>query len=135
MSKILLNVTRKNFRSLYQTIAEIIQAGMQEAGTQFVVEVVGLPWPTFLRSINAKKIPIFIIGWISDYYDTHNWVNTFTVGYYTFKQSFPDDLRQEFNTIAVERVQISDRAERDAFYKEVFNQNITKLAPRFCSTI
>lgn len=112
-----------------QTIAEIIQSGMQEAGTQFVVEVVGLPWPAFLRSINAKKIPIFIIGWISDYYDTHNWVNTFTVGYYTFKQTFPDELRQEFSAIAVEGVQISDPVARDEFYKEVFNEKYYETCP------
>ena len=112
-----------------QTIAEIMQSGMQEAGTQFVVETVGLPWPAFLRSINAKKIPIFIIGWISDYYDSHNWVNTFTVGYYTFKQSFPTELRQEFNEIAVEAVQISDPEARDAYYKEVFNEKYYETCP------
>ncbi len=112
-----------------QTIAEIIQAGLQEAGTQFVVETVGLPWPAFLRAINAKQIPMFIIGWISDYYDSHNWVNTFTVGYYTFKQSFPDEIRQEFNEIAVAGVQISDPEERDAYYKEVFNQKYHDLSP------
>lgn len=115
--------------TLRQTIAEIIQAGMQEAGTQFVVEVVGLPWPSFLRNINARKVPIFIIGWISDYYDSHNWVNTFTVGYYTFKQAFPDEIRQEFNEIAVEGVQIADPEERDAFYKEVFNVKYHELSP------
>ncbi len=68
--------------TLRQTIAELVQAGMQEAGPQFVVEVVGLPWPTFLANINAKKIPIFIIGWLSDYFDTHNWTSTFTSAYY-----------------------------------------------------
>ncbi|NMC29625.1 MAG: ABC transporter substrate-binding protein [Pelolinea sp.] len=115
--------------TLRQTIAEIIQAGMQEAGPQFVVEVVGLPWPSFLRAINAKKIPIFIIGWISDYYDTHNWVNTFTVGYYTFKQSFPDELRQEFNAIAIEGVQITDPVARDKFYKDVFNEKYYETCP------
>ena len=102
---------------------------MQEAGPQFVVEVVGLPWPSFLRAINAKKIPIFIIGWISDYYDTHNWVNTFTVGYYTFKQSFPDELRQEFNAIAIEGVQITDPVARDKFYKDVFNEKYYETCP------
>jgi len=72
-----------------QTIAELLQAGLQEAGEQYVVEVVGLPWPTFLQNNSAKKLPIFIIGWQSDYYDTHNWTYTFTAGYYAFKQSFP----------------------------------------------
>ncbi|RJQ44586.1 MAG: hypothetical protein C4545_01035 [Anaerolineaceae bacterium] len=66
-----------------------MQAGMQEAGSQFVVEVVGLPWPSFRRAINAKKTPIFIIGWISDYYDTHNWVNTFTVDTVLFVKHKP----------------------------------------------
>ena len=115
--------------TLRQTIAEIIQAGMQEAGEQFVVEVVGLPWPAFLRAIDARKIPIFIIGWISDYYDSHNWVNAFTVGYYTFKQSFPDELRQQFNKVAIQGVQIADPEARDGFYKENFNPLYHEVSP------
>ncbi len=112
-----------------QTIAEILQAGLQEAGEQYVVEVVGLPWPTFLQNNNAKKLPIFVIGWLSDYYDTHNWTNTFTSGYYGFKQSFPAELRAEFTAINNKAVMESDPVKRDQIYKEEFNTKYHELAP------
>ncbi len=112
-----------------QTIAEILQAGLQEAGEQYVVEVVGLPWPTFLQANNAKKLPIFIIGWLSDYYDTHNWAYTFTAGYYAFKQSYPADLKAEFVEICTEGVTEVDPAEREKVYKEKFNTKYYETAP------
>jgi peptide/nickel transport system substrate-binding protein len=115
--------------TLRQTIAEIMQAGMQQAGEQYVVEVVGLPWAAFLRSINAEKIPIFVIGWISDYYDAHNWISIFTCSYYPFKQGFPEADRRAFCDIATEGVQIKDAQERDEFYKEVFNTRYHEYAP------
>lgn len=112
-----------------QTIAELLQAGLQEAGQQYVVEVVGLPWPTFLSNNRAKKLPIFIIGWLSDYYDTHNWTYTFTAGYYAFQQGFPEDLRQEFVEICTQGVTETDPVKRDQFYKEVFNPKYHETAP------
>ena len=112
-----------------QTIAEILQAGLQEAGEQYVVEVVGLPWPTFLQANSAKKLPIFIIGWQSDYYDTHNWSYTFTAGYYAFKQNFPVELRKEFSEICSEAVVMTDPVARDQFYKDEFNTKFHEVAP------
>jgi peptide/nickel transport system substrate-binding protein len=112
-----------------QTIAELLQAGLQEAGEQYVVEVVGLPWPTFLQNNRAKKLPIFIIGWLSDYYDTHNWAYTFTAGYYAFRQSFPPELRQEFTEICTNAVAETDAAKRDKIYKEKFNTKYHEVAP------
>jgi len=115
--------------TLRQTIAELLQAGLQEAGSQFVVEVVGLPWPTFLANINAEKIPIFIIGWLSDYFDTHNWTSTFTSAYYSFKQNFPDELRAQFTEINSRAVQEVDPAKREKIYKEEFNPLYHETAP------
>ena len=112
-----------------QTIAELIQSGMQEAGTQYVVEAVSLPWPTFLQSSRAKKLPIMIVGWISDYYDAHNWTSTFTSGYYAFRQSFPEEVRREFGVINTEGVQITDPVARDQFYKDTFNPKYHDFAP------
>ncbi len=112
-----------------QTIAELLQAGLQEAGEQYVVEVVGIPWPTFLQANTAKKLPIFIIGWQSDYYDTHNWTNTFTAGYYAFKQSFPADLKAEFTTICTDGVTEVNPATRDQVYKDEFNTKYYETAP------
>lgn len=115
--------------TLRQTISELLSAGLQEAGPQFVVEIVGLPWPTYLQNITAKKIPVFTIGWLSDYFDTHNWTATFTSGYYSFRQNFPDDLRAEFSEINTRAVQENDPAERERIYKEEFNTKYHDTVP------
>lgn len=104
-----------------QTIAEVLQAGLSDAGEQFVIETVGLPWPAFLRAIRAEKIPIFVIGWLSDYFDSHNWTATFTSAYYAFKQQFPEELRLEFSEINSRAVQETDPAVREKIYLEEFD--------------
>jgi len=124
-----LSATYNTGNTQRQTIAEVLQAGLQEAGEQYVVEVVGLPWPTFLSNNRARKLPIFIIGWLSDYYDTHNWTNTFTCSYYPFVQRFPEELRQEFCKICTEGVKETDPVKRDQYYKEQFNTKYHELAP------
>jgi peptide/nickel transport system substrate-binding protein len=112
-----------------QTIAELMQTGLQEAGEQYQVETVGLPWPTYLRQNRAGKLPVFIIGWIGDYYDTHNWTYTFTAGYYAFRQNFPAEDKAKFVDLCTQGVVISDPVERDTFYKEVFNPAYHEFAP------
>ena len=115
--------------TLRQTISELMSAGLQEAGPQFVVEIVGLPWPSFLTNITAQKIPIFTIGWIGDYFDSHNWVSAFTSAYYSFRQNFPDELRAEFSEINTRAVTQNDPAERERIYKEEFTPKHHDVAP------
>ena len=112
-----------------QTIAELMQTGLQEAGEQYQLESVGLPWPTYLRQNRAGKLPVFIIGWLSDYYDSHNWTYTFTAGYYAFRQNFPADVKAQFVDLCTQGVVISDPVARETFYKEVFNPAYHDFAP------
>ncbi len=113
----------------HQAMAEIMQAGFQRVGEQFIVEAVGLPWKDYERSLDAMKAPIFAIDWLSDYNDAHNWLSAFTCSYYPFRQGFPEEDRQAFCDIAARGVQILDAEERDQFYKDVFNPAYHQYAP------
>ncbi len=55
--------------------------------------MIGLPWPTFLRSQRAETLPLFISGWQEDIHDPHNWYQPYLVGTYGRLQSLPQDLQ------------------------------------------
>jgi peptide/nickel transport system substrate-binding protein len=104
-----------------QTVAQIFQTDLQSVNPKFVVEVTGIPWPTFLANQRAKKLPIFISGWLEDIHDPHNWVVPYTVGTYGHNQGLPADLLSQFQDIINRGVAEADPAKRATIYAE-FNK-------------
>lgn len=102
-----------------QTVGEILQANLEQINPLYQVETVGLPWPTFLRSIRASQLPIFVSGWIEDIHDPHNWVQPFTVGTYAGRQVLPQDILDQFQALVSAGVQAADPAEREKIYFEL----------------
>jgi peptide/nickel transport system substrate-binding protein len=41
------------------------------------IEVLDLPWPTYLKEMDAKRLAVWWIGWLEDYHHPHNWVQPF----------------------------------------------------------
>ena len=104
-----------------QIVAEILQANLAEVNEKFQVEVLGLPWPSYLQSQRAHKIPIMTGGWLEDIHDAHNWYQPYTTGTYGGRQNMPDDLKAQFKTLLDQGVSLVDPAARDVVYKQ-FNQ-------------
>jgi peptide/nickel transport system substrate-binding protein len=102
-----------------QTVAEILQASLSSINELYQVEVIGLPWPTFLRNISAGTFPIFISGWHEDIHDPHNWVQPFLVGTYAGRQNMPEDMLASFNEFVNAGVATADPAERQQIYSEM----------------
>jgi peptide/nickel transport system substrate-binding protein len=101
-----------------QTVAQILQTNVSTVNPNFVIEVTGLPWPTFLANQRAKKLPVFISGWLEDIHDPHNWVVPYTLGTYGGRQNMPDELKNQFKDIVNRGVSESDPAKRAEIYKE-----------------
>ena len=111
-----------------QTIGQILQSELSALNENFVIEVTGLPWPTFLRNTRAQKLPISVSGWIEDYNDTHNWVRPYALTSFAVRQSFPQELTDQFTDIINRGVVEPDPAKRHEIYKE-FNQLFYEQAP------
>lgn len=111
-----------------QIMAEIMQANLAEVNEKFVVEVLGLPWPSYLAAQRAHKIPIMTAGWLEDIHDAHNWYQPYTTGTYGARQNMPDDLRAEFKTLLDEGVALVDPAARHEVYLK-FNELYYDQAP------
>ncbi len=111
-----------------QIMAEVLQANLAEVNEKFSVEILGLPWPSYLAAQRAKKIPIMTGGWLEDIHDAHNWYQPYTTGTYGARQNMPDELKTQFKALLDEGVALLDPAARHEVYKK-FNQLYYEEAP------
>lgn len=99
-----------------QTVGEIFQANLASINPLYQVEIVGLPWPTFLRAFRATQLPVAVSGWVEDIHDPHNWVQPFTVGTFAGRQNLPQELLDQFGELVTAGVLAADPAEREQIY-------------------
>jgi peptide/nickel transport system substrate-binding protein len=102
-----------------QTVAEILQAELAAINPLYQVDIVGMPWPTLLRSFRASQVPMIASGWVEDIHDPHNWVQPFTVGTYAGRQALPEDLKAQFQELVTAGVLAADPADREQIYFEL----------------
>ncbi len=105
--------------TLRQTIAEIEAANLSQVNDKFVIETLGLPWPSYLAAQRAGKIPIMTAGWLEDIHDPSNWYQPYTVGAYGGRSNIPDDVKAQFKTLLDQGVSVTDPTARDAVYKQL----------------
>jgi len=111
-----------------QTIAELLSLNLNTVNELFILEVVGLPWPAYLRSIRAQLAPIFFVGWQEDYHDPHNWYVPYLVTTYAARQSIPAEIKDTFIPLINEGVQLTDPEARNEVYKQL-NQAVYDNPP------
>jgi peptide/nickel transport system substrate-binding protein len=98
------------------------------------MEVVGLPWPAFLRSVRAQLAPMFFVGWQEDFHDPHNWYVPYLVTTYAARQSIPAEIQNQFLPLINEGVQLTDPEARNEVYKQL-NQLVYDNAPGIIGAI
>ncbi len=111
-----------------QSVAEIMAAQLATVNELFSVEVLGLPWPSYLAAQRAHQIPIMTAGWLEDIHDPHNWYQPYTTGAYGSRQGMPDDLKAQFQALLEAGVAETDPAARNDIYLQ-FNQLYYDLVP------
>ncbi len=100
-------------------IAEILQQNIADVNDKFQIEIIALPWPTFLRNIRSGKLPLFVSGWLEDIHDPHNWAQPFMIGTYAHRQNLPDDMIAKFKELVDKGVAETDPAKRAEIYKKL----------------
>jgi peptide/nickel transport system substrate-binding protein len=102
-----------------QTAAAIFQSELANINPLYQVEIVGIPWSTFLRSFRAAQLPVAISGWVEDIHDPHNWAQPFTVGTYAGRQNMDPELKAQFQELVTAGVLAASPAEREQIYFEL----------------
>jgi peptide/nickel transport system substrate-binding protein len=111
-----------------QAIADILANNIASINNLFVIETVGLPWPTFLRTIRNRQAPYFVSDWAEDIHDPHAWYVPYMIGTYALNQSLPDELTDQFRDLINLGVAETDPEERQAVYEQL-NQIFHDQAP------
>jgi len=101
------------------TAAAILQSNLRAINPKYQLEVVTLPWPTYLASFRAAQLPIAISSWGEDYHDPHNWMQPYLIGTYSGRQSFPEELKDIFRPLIEQAVVEPDVAKRAELYYEL----------------
>jgi peptide/nickel transport system substrate-binding protein len=104
-----------------QSVAQIFRDNISAVNPLFKVESQSLEWPNYLEAYQTKKLPFFIIGWIEDIPDPHNWTFTYTAGGFGGKQGMPKELKDQFRPLVESGAKEIDPAKRAAIYSE-FNK-------------
>ena len=67
-----------------QTAANLLKSAIESLNPKFHVEVTMTDWRSYLRACLYHQTPVFIIGWLADYPDPHN----FAFAFYYSKGAF-----------------------------------------------
>ncbi len=114
------NDVRKAVCDMLSTYARIVNP-------KFELTPVGVQWSSYLKQFLAEQLPIYVIGWLADYPDPHNWVPTYLGSNGTYSGYYGEDYREwaeeNIDPLIDEALKSVNPEERARIYKE-----ITKIA-------
>lgn len=67
-----------------EVAARMLEETIEALNPKFHIGVYEVDWPTYLGELVAKRLTFFIIGWLADYPDPHNWFFPYMHSYGTF---------------------------------------------------
>ncbi len=111
-----------------QIIAQILASNVAQVNPKFQIEIVGMPWATFLRQTRDMTLPMFISGWQEDFHDPHNWFMPYLLTTYGSLQNMPASLTDQFKQLIDQGVAEADPAARALIYSRL-NQLVYEQAP------
>lgn len=113
-----LTLTYNTGSDMRQMAAEILKRNVESLNPKFKIELRGVPWASFLEKTQARKMPLWVRGWIADYPDPHNFVFPFlhSKGRYAIAQGFKND---KLDALIDKAVKSTNIAERTKLYRQI----------------
>jgi len=107
--------------------AEIFEANIEAMNPKFQIEVRAVPWKTYLGYMVTEKLPLFIVGWLADFPDPHNFAVPFVASYGTFSgwqgsYMIENIFEPIFDPLVEAGMATTDLAERAEAYYEISKQ-------------
>lgn len=97
---------------------QMMEENVESLNPKFQIEIMNVDWGNYLNMMVQKKCPLFIIGWVMDYPDPHNFVHPYMHSQGTFAEW------QSYSNPAVDRliedgIKTVDTAKRKSIYFEL----------------
>jgi len=106
-----------------KTAAEIFEANIEKLNDKFEIKVRGVDWSTYLDQMISTKLPLFIIGWLADFPDPHNFVTPFMASDGTFSgwqgEGMKEMAQNQFDPLIQKAMETVDTEERKKIYYEL----------------
>jgi len=109
---ILYNTGNEVRRTAALVMKEVVEGLNPE---KFHINVIEVDWPTYLGELVAKRLTLFIIGWLADYPDPHNFFYPYMHSWGTFSyfQSYSDP---EVDELIMKGLRTTEDNERIGIY-------------------
>jgi len=108
---------------LRRTALSILADNLRKINPKFQINIVSKPWPAFLDDYKARKLPLFVVGWLWDYPDADNFVRTYllSTGTYGNRMSIAKlgDISKKLDELIEEGASTLDPTKRQAVYYEI----------------
>ncbi|MBO8167345.1 MAG: ABC transporter substrate-binding protein [Kosmotoga sp.] len=106
-----------------QAAAEMFKSNIESLNQKFHIDVQGVQWSEYYNAQIDGHMPAFILGWLADYPDPHNFLATFYASYgiYASRQgtAFVEFAKDNIDGLINTAIKETDPAKRDELYKEV----------------
>lgn len=56
---------------------QMIEENVESLNPKFQIEIMNVDWGNYLNMMIARKCPLFVIGWVADFPDPHNFVHPY----------------------------------------------------------
>jgi len=101
-----------------RTAAHIFEDNIESLNPKFSIDVRPVEWATYLDDLIAHKLTLFIIGWLADYPDPHNFISPFMDSHGTFSE-FQSYSNPHVDALIKEGITTVDPEKRKEIYYEL----------------
>ena len=106
-----------------KVIAEILEKNIESMNPKFHIDVRGVPWASYLDRMVTEQMPLFVIGWLADFPDPHNFVIPFASSTGTFSgwqgKTLVAMFAEKYDPLISAAMATSVQAERAVIYKQI----------------
>lgn len=117
------NIFYNEGNDVRKAACDMISTYARMVNPKFELTPVGVQWSSYLKQFLAEQLPIYVIGWLADYPDPHNWVPTYLgsngtySGYYG--EAYREWARENIDPLVDAALKSVDPEERASIYQEV----------------
>jgi len=112
-----------------QTAAQMLKEAAESINPKFQIDVQGVPWATYLPQYRGRQLPLYVLGWIADFADPHNFAQPFlsSNGAFTGRQGYKNADADRLIEAAARETDPKKRAALYAQIEEIAFRDIPTL--------
>jgi hypothetical protein len=101
-----------------QELCDLIQSAVEGLNSNFTVTVANLDWDTYLTALASQELSTFVIGWLADFPDTHDFALPFyhTAGAFAGLQLYSNAT---MDSLINQAIQLPDGPARQNLYNQI----------------